>query len=190
MKHLTLALALGCTAGTGAMADEFAPAMKSYLDTQIATWANDPVLLNAIRTQNAANAALTQADIEALDLAWRAEVGTAATLIITPVLDNAASAFLRDRVAAPGGAITEAFIMDAHGLNVAASDVTSDYWQGDEEKFSETFPKGANAIHISDVEMDESTQTFQGQISLTITDPTTNEVLGAMTVRVNAESLL
>ncbi len=38
--------------------------------------------------------------------------------------------------------MTEVFVMDARGLNVAASDVTSDYWQGDEEKFSETFPKG------------------------------------------------
>lgn len=63
--------------------------------------------------------------------------------------------------------------MDARGLNVAASDVTSDYWQGDEEKFSATHEVGAGALHISDVEMDKSTQRYQGQISLTISDPAT-----------------
>lgn len=79
--------------------------------------------------------------------------------------------------------------MDARGLNVAASDVTSDYWQGDEAKFSETFPNGAGASHISEVEYDESTQTYQAQISFPIVDPVSNEVVGAATVGVNADAL-
>ena len=109
---------------------------------------------------------------------------------ITPVLQNPAAEFLRERVAGSDGVITEAFAMDAHGLNVAASDVTSDMWQGDEAKFQETYPKGAGAVHLDDVEFDESTQTYQGQISISLIAPATGQVVGALIVGVNAEALM
>ena len=80
--------------------------------------------------------------------------------------------------------------MDAHGLNVAATAPTSDMWQGDEAKFTETYPKGPDATHFSEVEFDESSQIFQGQISIPMVDPDTGEVVGAMTVGVNAEALM
>jgi hypothetical protein len=104
-------------------------------------------------------------------------------------LDSVAAEFLRKRVQDSEGHITEAFIMDARGLNVAASDVTSDYWQGDEAKYSETFPKGAGAVHISEIEFDESSQSYQGQVSISLVDSATNEVVGAMTIGLNAEAL-
>jgi hypothetical protein len=105
------------------------------------------------------------------------------------VLDHAASAVLRDWVAASDGAITEVFVMDAMGLNVAASAVTSDYWQGDEEKHSETYAKGPDAVHISEIEFDESTQSYQAQVSVPIVDPASGQVVGAMTVGLNADRL-
>ncbi len=80
--------------------------------------------------------------------------------------------------------------MDAHGLNVAASDVTSDFWQGDEEKFTETYGRGSGSVHFSEVEFDESTQRYQAQISLTIMDPTTNQPIGAMTIGIDPEALM
>ena len=85
--------------------------------------------------------------------------------------------------------ITEIFVMDARGLNVAQSDVTSDYWQGDEAKWQDTFSKGPGAVHISEVEEDESTQTFQSQVSMSVTDPADGSVIGAITVGVNVEML-
>jgi hypothetical protein len=109
--------------------------------------------------------AIDQAQIDALDLAWRAEIGTSATPTIDPVLQSVAADFLRSRVDASGGRITEVFIMDRHGLNVAASAMTSDMWQGDEAKFTETYSIGAGAVHFSEVELDESTQRYQAQIS-------------------------
>ena len=189
MKPLALAAAAALIAGA-AQANEYASAMQSFLDSQVRTWAEDPVLVSAIAAQNARTGGLAQSEIDALDLAWQAEVGAAATPTIDPVMKNAAADFLRARVAESGGVITEIFAFDARGLNVAASDVTSDYWQGDEEKFTETFPMGAAGVHFGEVEFDESTQTFQGQISLTITDPATGEAIGAMTVGVRAEALM
>ncbi|MEM9319947.1 MAG: hypothetical protein AAGA70_13230 [Pseudomonadota bacterium] len=175
---------------TPALADEFEPALRAYLEDEVRGWAQSPVLLEALREMNVARAEYDQATIDSLDSAWRAEIGSGSTPTITPILENAAAEFLREQVASSGGRITEVFVMGAHGLNVAASGLTSDMWQGDEAKFTDTFSVGADAVHIGDIELDESTQRYQGQVSLTITDPETGEPIGAMTVGVDAESLL
>ena len=173
-----------------AAANEFAPAMQSFLDEEIRTWANSEAIVAAINAQNGVTSSYDQPMIDELDQRWRAEVGRAETPTITPVLTSPAADYLREQLDSSEGRITEIFIMDAQGLNVAASNVTSDYWQGDEAKFSQTFDQGAEAIHLGEVEFDESTETYQGQISITIVDPATGEPIGAMTVGVDAEALM
>jgi hypothetical protein len=181
---------LAAMVATPSLAGEFDAAMQAFLDTEISAWSQSSEIVEAIHGQNAENAGLDQAQIDALDLAWRGEIGTSATPTIDPVLQSVAADFLRGRVDASGGRITEVFIMDRHGLNVAASAITSDMWQGDEAKFTETYSIGAGAVHFSEVELDESTQRYQAQISVTIVDPSSGEPIGAMTVGVDAEALL
>ncbi len=188
MNRTLAALAL-VVAAAPALADDYSTAMQAYLDNSIRGWAADPVLIAATRARNAVTAGLSQSDIDTMDLAWRAEVGTAATPTITPILNNPAADFLRHQVEVAGGAITEAFIMDDRGLLVAASAVTSDYWQGDEAKWSETYPKGAAAVHMGEVEFDEFSQTYQGQVSIPLVDAASGEVVGALTVGLNADAL-
>ena len=122
------------------------------------------------------------------DTAWRGEVGQSDQPTIKPVLTNEASKVLRGYVQEGGGTIAEIFLMDNRGLNVATAEVTSDYWQGDEEKFTATYPFGADAIHVSEVDFDESSQLFEIQISFTFTDAA-GAPIGAMTVALNAEAL-
>ena len=130
--RLPLVLVAATLAAAPAAANDFLPAIQSYLDSGIRPWAGDPRLAEAIAAQNTVTSGYTQADIDRLDLAWRAEVGSDDSALIGGVIDNAASDALRGFVEASDGVITEVFIMDARGLNVAASGVTSDYWQGDE----------------------------------------------------------
>ncbi|MEL7115265.1 MAG: hypothetical protein AAGP08_06665 [Pseudomonadota bacterium] len=189
MKTKIFAAALSALAFP-AVANDFAPMMESYLESDVMAWAADPVLIEAVRAQNAVSADYTPSDIDNMDKAWRAEVGTGQTPTIDPVIANAAADFLRNQVEASGGRITEVILMDAVGLNVAVSHVTSDMWQGDEAKYQETYLVGSDAIHFGDIEKDESTGRYQGQISFTVTDPASGDVLGAMTVGVDAESLL
>jgi hypothetical protein len=189
MKQLCLASVFALIS-MPVVADEFTSAIESFYESEISKWANNPAIIAAITAQNADTAAFDQARIDALDQAWRAEVGLADAPTISSVISNGASEFLRARVAQYGGQITEIFVMDSIGLNVAASDVTSDYWQGDEAKFSETFSVGADGFHVSDVELDESTQRYQGQVSFTLLDPGTGAPIGAMTVGIDAESLM
>lgn len=187
--RLTLAVFAAALAAAPAAAHDFRTAVQAYLDSDIRTWASDPRIAAAITAQNGVTGGYSQADIDRLDLQWRAEVGSSDSALIRSVLDNAVSDLLRARIEASDGIITEVFVMDALGLNVASAELTSDYWQGDEAKFSETFPLGPDAVHISDVEFDESSQSYLVQVSLSLTDPGTGEVIGAMTVGLEAERL-
>jgi hypothetical protein len=188
MKPLWLAAALVLTAPV-AQADQYTDVMRDYARDHVMFWLHDPALIGAIRQQNMRTSHLAQSEIDELDRRWRQEVGQSTRPTVDPVLGNSASDFLRARVAASGGIMTEVFVMDGRGLNVAASEATSDYWQGDEAKFTESFGQGPAAIHIGDIEYDESTQTYQGQVSLSIADPDTGTVIGAVTVGLNAEQL-
>ena len=171
-------------------ADELTDSLQQFYENELSGWTTDPALVAAITSQNKTTAKYSQAQFDRLDGAWRVEVGQSDTSTITPILENPRSDMLRDRVARYGGQITEIFVMDSVGLNVATSDITSDYWQGDEAKFTEAYGRGPGSVHISEIELDGSTQRYQGQISVTIVDPSNGLAVGAMTIGVDAESLM
>lgn len=190
-NSIAVAMFVGLMAGApNAFADgaHVAPATE-FAKAKIAAWLNDPLLISAIKAQNAKNSGLAQADVDALDKQWRAEVDAADKPLISSVLGNEVSKFLAAKKAEMPETVTEMFVMDAKGLNVGQSDVTSDYWQGDEAKWQKSYQAGADAIFVDEVEKDESTQMLQTQISLSIKDPDTNEVIGAITVGVNVDAL-
>jgi len=176
-------------AATPAAATDYQAAMHSYVESGELAWLADAAILDAVRAQNALTVALTEAKIIAMDDTWRAQVGTADTALVDSVRGNATADFLRAQVAASGGVITEIILMDAVGLNVAVSHVTSDYWQGDEAKHQDTYGVGPDAVHFSEIELDESTQRYQGQISVTLVDPASGEAIGAVTIGVDAQAL-
>jgi hypothetical protein len=169
-------------------ADEAGDAMSHYAAEKAAEWLQSDAVIAAINSQNARTADLSAEEIDGLDKNWRAQVGQVDAPLISSVMGNPLSVYLTNHVAEAGGLITEMFVMDAQGLNVAASSVTSDYWQGDEAKFQQTFGVGPQAMHVSEVELDESTQTYQAQVSLSLTDPATGNVIGAVTFGLNAQA--
>lgn len=189
MRTLYLACLATAAVSSTAIANEFEAPLRALAQDVIVSKLADPAIADAIMVQNAANAALSEADVLALDTKWRAEVGTATTPTIEPVMSSPLADMLRGFRDESEGLFTEIFVMDQVGLNVAASDVTSDFWQGDEAKWQETYVVGADAVHISDVEFDESTQTYQSQVSVSIVDPATNQPIGAATFGVNVEML-
>ena len=188
--RLTIALAAALlTAPAAVTAGEFDAELSALAAGEIARIAADPAVIDAIRAQNARLAGIAQGEVDRLDGEWRAQVGAGSAPLIAAVLGAPASSRLVAMRDEGAGLYTEIFAMDAVGLNVAASDVTSDYWQGDEAKWQATYAAGAGAVHISDVEFDESTQTYQAQVSVTVTDPADGAAIGALTVGVNVEML-
>ena len=170
--------------------DVYRVPLKAYANEVLSTWLENEDLIKAIRDQNAAHAGLTQADIDQLDLDWRAQRKEASKPLIDDLLGRPASEWLRGQQAETASFVTEVFAMDNHGLNVAQSVETSDYWQGDEAKWQKTYGNGSGDIHISEVEYDDSTGSYQSQVSMPIKDPATGELIGAITFGINVQSLL
>lgn len=190
--HRTLIAAtalVALTAFSATAQDAHVAPVTDYIETNVKPWLSDPVLVDAVKAQNAQNAGLAQADIDALDKKWRAETEGSSKEMIDGVLGNALSQFLKAKQQEAGGLITEVFVMDNKGLNVGQSDVTSDYWQGDEDKWSKTYGAGPDAIFIDGAEKDESTQMLQSQGSIAIKDPASGEAIGAITVGINLDAL-
>jgi hypothetical protein len=193
---LTRAFTLITAAGLGVLAtasapraDEFEAPLRAFAESELRAWIADPGLISALRAQNAVHGTLSTADIGALDDKWKAEVGAASAPMIEKVLARPESVQLRERQDAAAGVVTEVFVMDNRGLNVAQSGVTSDYWQGDEAKWQDSYGAGPGGFHISEVEYDESTQTYQSQVSIAIVDPATGEAIGAATFGVDVSLL-
>lgn len=181
-------LLLGATAARSDEADT--AEIKKFVTAQVMPWMSDKVVVDAIKAQNTKHAAMTDDDIGSLDKQWRAEIDGSDKPLINAVVSNDLSAFLKKKKEEAGGLITELFVMDNKGLNVGQSDVTSDYWQGDEAKWQKTFQVGPDAVFVDEIEKDESTQQLQVQVSVSIKDPESGEVIGAMTIGIDVGQLL
>lgn len=165
------------------------PVVSGLVDEKLRAEFSAPEVVEAIRAQNAAHAGLSEAQILELDQKWRAEVEAGGGPMTSGVLGGALSQRLKAAVAAHGGLIVEVFVMDNLGLNVGQADLTSDYWQGDEDKFSQSYGAGPDAVFVDEVEFDESSQSLLSQVSFTIVDPADGSAIGAVTVGVNVDAL-
>jgi hypothetical protein len=189
MRSTIFLAALLTPAAALAVDSEFEGRLRELAAGTLAGIAADPVFVEAVRVQNARHIGLTQAQIDAMDATWAAEVGAPHAPMINGILERPASLRLQEVSRELEGLVTEAFLVDAHGLNVAQSSVTSDYWQGDEDKWRETYLRGPRAVHISEIDLDESSQTYQSQVSIAVVDPLTSLAIGAVTFGVDVARL-
>lgn len=185
-----LAMSTLMVSGVAVAENEFEPQLLEMFESQIRPILTEPLVLDAVAAQNAEHAGLSDADITALDEQWREAAAAGGGGVVDEVLGRELSAYLQQIQGDSDGMITEIFVMDNRGLNVGQSAVTSDYMQGDEAKWQETFLVGPDAVFVDELEFDESADAFQTQVSGTIVDPATGEPVGAITVGVNVESLL
>jgi hypothetical protein len=149
----------------------------------IRSWAEVPVVALTLNERNRRGANLDSAAIEKLDKQWRAERENDDQPLITAVLSSPLSTYLTAIQARSRGLFTEIFVMDAKGLNAGQSSITSDYWQGDEAKWQKTYPMGATAVFVDAPEFNDSLDTENVQVNLSLAE--NGKVIGAITVEVN-----
>lgn len=168
------------------------PPDKSIIDDEavgeIRKWLANPVVEISIKAQNRKYKSMSQDEVDKLDKEWRAETKADDQPLIAATLSSPLSNYLTQIQAASGGLFTELFIMDAIGLNVGQSAVTSDFWQGDEGKYQKTFPKGATAVFVDEPEFHDETKTWRAQVNLSIADAT-SQPIGVVTVEYNLTEL-
>lgn len=148
-----------------------------------------PVTILSVQAANQAHSGVDQTQIDKLDQSWKSEAETDDQPLIAEILSSPLSNYLLYIQAGSAGLYTEIFVMDKYGLNVGQSSVTSDYWQGDEDKFQKTFAVGPDAVFIDEAEFNEDTKTWRTQVNMTIVDPATNESIGAVTIEFNLTEL-
>lgn len=158
------------------------PAVIRLAETRLAPLGTDPVIVQAVKEQNAQNKSLEA--VKAMDEKWKATPGIAD--FMQALMDSACGKRLRE-IQNTADYYAEIFVMDRLGANVAMTDKTSDYWQGDEAKFTESYKSGRGGIHVSEVAFDESAQAYLVQVSVPVKAGDT--VIGAITFGIDLDRL-
>ena len=182
MKRVWMVMVLVMlTMSAGTLFAEDAPqALIDYVHATLVQLGADPVIVAAVKAENATGKTLQQ--IKDLDDQWKATAGVADYM--DAMMTSPCGTYLRE-IQADSGFYSEIFVMDNQGANVAMTDKTSDYWQGDEDKFLNSFDDGRGDVFIDEVEFDNSTQSYLVQASIPVTDGA--EVIGAITVGIDID---
>jgi hypothetical protein len=146
-------------------------------------------LVQALRASNEQRKNFSQGDIDKMEETWQAEVDGDKHPLVDSVVENPLAARMREVIESNGDVVTEIGVIDATGLSIAQSSANSDIWQGEEVKFTKTFPAGPDAVFIDEVEFDGSTQSIQSQANFTVADPETGKAIGSVTVGINVDAL-
>ncbi|WP_232830429.1 hypothetical protein [Oceanicella sp. SM1341] len=193
LRILCLLAVLGLPALRPASAGETTPPdLEALITPRVVAYLRDlgkaDIVRLSVSSQNERYGSLPQAEIDRLDLQWRTEHKSVEKPLIAMTLSRPLSIyFIRlqsDRV----GLLTAIFAMDRNGLNVGQSAPTSDFWQGDEAKFTNTFLVGPDAIDMGEVEWIPEWGVWIGQVSLTLTDAEGRSI-GAITFDINLGEL-
>jgi hypothetical protein len=142
----------------------------------------------SVEAQNKRLSNMAQDKIDELDNQWKAEREAADKPLIAATLSNPLSVYLARIQGKSLGLYAEIFVMDQNGLNVGQSSVTSDFWQGDEDKFQKTFDVSDDAMFVDAPEWDDEAKIWRNQVSFTLLDASKKKI-GAVTVEINLTEL-
>lgn len=184
MKKISVFFVVGMFLFAGlAFAGEKAP--QKVIDlakSKLSALGEDPVIIAAVTAENAKGK--TAAQVQEMDKKWKGTPGLADYM--TAIMESECGKHIRS-IQESEPFYAEIFIMDNQGANVAMTDKTSDYWQGDEAKFKKSFNGGAGAVFIDEVDFDDSTQAYLVQVSVPVKD--NNKVIGAITIGIDVDKV-
>ena len=185
MKKITVFasfMAMALLVAAISMAAEKAPqSVYDLASSTLADIGHDPVIVQAVKAENAKGKSLS--DIKAMDEKWKATPGIADYM--KAMMANECGKQV-SQIQKKYPYMDEIFVMDNKGANVCMTDKTSDYWQGDEAKFKNSFNGGKGSVFVDDVEFDDSTQAYTSQVSVPVIDG--GNVIGAITFGIDIDN--
>jgi hypothetical protein len=172
----------------GQMAAYTAGAVDSYVFRRIL----DIALLGRVpelgRAAAAGNAQPNESQRTAeLDREWQKDGAAVAARL--GILTSPPSQFLTGLVK-NDSTYREVMVTDRYGRLVAASNITSDYFQGDEDWWRRAFDNGRGRISVTDVSRDESANVYAFEIAVPVLNPQGNDVVGIMKVVADSREML
>jgi len=163
-------------ASSSAMSD----GVKKLASTTLLSLTTNKVVVAETAKLNAKKVSL--AEIQKIDEAWKKAEDEIPEM--KDRLNNATAAELKKFVAA-NKSVVEVFVMDNQGAVVGENNLTSDYWQGDEAKWQNSFKGGKGGVDVGKVEFDKSANANLQQVSLPVIAKG-GQIIGAITFGVKA----
>ena len=164
------------------LAEEAPQKIKNLAQSKLAGYGKDPVIVKAVAAENAKGKTLDQ--IKSMDKLWQNTPGI--DDFMKSIMEDECGQYLRS-IQNSASYYAEIFVMDNQGANVAMTDKTSDYWQGDEAKFKKSFNNGSGAVFVDEIEFDDSTQAYLVQVSVPVWD--SGKVIGAITFGIDVDKV-
>ncbi len=146
-------------------------------------------ILAVIDSRYTGTAAEIEANLLALDAMWR-ESQSESDPLIRGVLDHPVANGLKEfNQSFPDH--VEVFITDRYGAAVAATNLTSDYYQADEAWWQAAWNNGAGAIYVAQaVDFDDSAGAFSINMAVPIIDDNTSQVIGILRTTYNIGAMI
>ncbi len=157
--------------------------VKSFVNKNLVPNLNNEVFVNSTLEQNAKKVPL--AKIQRIDNEWKA--AEEELPIQTQVTSNQCAQTMTT-FAKANSAVLEAFVMDDQGAVVCEYGLTSDYWQGDEAKWKNSFNGGKGGVDVGKIKFDKSANANLQQVSLPIIAQG-GKVIGAVTFGIVVDKL-
>ena len=169
-------------AGMSFAAEKAPQKVIDLANSTLAKLGSDPVIVSAVKAENSKGKTLAQ--IQELDKKWKGYAGIADYM--QAIMDSECGKHLQ-QIQNSKQYFVEIFLVDNQGANVALSEKTSDYWQGDEDKFSECYNGGRGKVYVSDVKFDDSAQTYLVQVSVPVKD--NDKTIGVLVIGIDIDNL-
>lgn len=157
--------------------------VKAFVIKTLLPTATDAVYVAEVKKQNAKGVSLDK--IKEIDNKWKNAEDELP--IQTEKMSNACAKETK-KIANASPAIIEVFVTDNQGANVGQNDFTSDYWQGDEAKWKNSYNGGKGGVDVGKVEFDKSANAQLQQVSIPVFDEN-GKVIGAVTYGLNIDKI-
>ncbi len=160
--------------------EKVSPRMQKILDGRIRAvqkMAVAPILVRMVKRQNEQQ--LTMKQIQEIDEQW---IQGGHVEFAQSLQTNPAGQYLKKMVKGNSMIYVAAFVCGNQGTVVGEFPRTTDFWQGDERKFTNCFRSGAGVLYVGKCAFDESRQMDVVQISVPVMDG--REAIGVLIVAI------
>ena len=144
------------------------------LAKEVSHFATDPIIIAGVNNYNA-----SPSDPQKLDKLWPSLKPGDAYLDV--VIDNPSASAMREwikRISIQG----EGLLMGRNGGLVAATEKTTDFWQGDEDQFLKAVDLPLGEAYLQTELLDESTHLMLIKISTPIFNPRSHQSIGVLVI--------
>ncbi len=174
------------------MADNVAAATSQFINDrviQVGAIAALPEIAEAAAAGNHSHEGQSdealKAKFDRIEKIWNTPAGEA---LVNQILSNKASRLLR-RQRELDPRLLRITVTDAKGAVVAASHKTLDYYQADEEYWTNIYAQGRGAVSVTDILFDEATHSNYIGIGVPVMEEGTSRLIGTLDALVDVTSL-